>query len=150
MKRFTLILVLLAVWSWPMAFATGTEPQDSNAGKSPAATSKNMEEQKKSGNEATAKARGNKKTNSKDKEDCGCDTTLFGEPVPQVPKTTQGKTSSKAGKQTAKSSGKNIDRSKTAAKSDLKEAAVQNSEKQPRAPGNEDPSQDLKVQPNEK
>lgn len=129
MKKFTLILVLLAVWSWPMAFATGTEPQDSNAGKSPAAASKNAEEQKKSGSAGTVKPRGNKMTNSKDKEDCGCETTLFGEPVPQVPKPTQGKTSSKAGKQAAKSNGKNIDRSKTATKSDLKEAAVQNSEK---------------------
>jgi hypothetical protein len=129
MKEFALILVLLLVWSCSKAFGTGTEPQDSNAGKSPAAASKKTEEQKKPGKEAGAQQPGKKKANTKDKEDCGCETTLFGEPVPQIPKPTQGKTSSKAGKQTTKSNGKNIDRSKTAAKSDLKEAAVQNSEK---------------------
>ena len=47
MKNFTLILVLFVVWSGPMEFGAGTEPQDSDAGKSAAAASKNLEEQKK-------------------------------------------------------------------------------------------------------
>ena len=84
MKKFTLILVLLAVWSWPMAFATGTEPQDSNAGKSHCCCFQEHGGTKKVRQRSNGrKARGNKKTNSKDKEDCGCETTLFGEPVPQ-------------------------------------------------------------------
>jgi hypothetical protein len=150
MKKFALILVLLAVWSWPMEFGAGTESQDLNAGKSAAAASKSPEEQKKTGKDAAVQPQGKKKGAKKD-EDCGCETTLFGEPVPQpVKKSAQGKANTSAGKQTAKSKGKIVDNSKTATKSDLKEGALQNSEKQPGSSGNAGQSKNLTAQPSDK
>jgi hypothetical protein len=120
MMKFPLILILLVLQSWPMESGTGTVSQKSNAGKNPAASSRNSEERGKPGDEATAKPRG--KTNPKDKEDCGCETTLFGEPVPQPGKTVAQKKGGKGpSKQTSKSSGKNENGAKPAAKSEQKE-----------------------------
>jgi hypothetical protein len=151
MKKFALILVLFMVGSGSMKFGLGTESQDSNAGKSAAATSKSPEEQKKTGKEAAGQPHGKKKTSSKDKEDCGCETTLFGEPVPPlVQKPAPGKANTSAGKQTTKSKAKNIDQSNTATKSDLKEGALENTEKQPGSSGNAGQSKDLTAQPTDK
>ena len=151
MKKFTLILVLLVVWSWPMEFGIGTESQDLDAGKSPAAASKSPQEQKKTGKDAAVQPHGKKKKDAKKDEDCGCETTLFGEPVtPQVPKPVQGKPGSTERKQTVKSKGKNVDDSKTATKSDLKEGALQKSEKPPETSGDANQSKTPTVQPSAK
>jgi hypothetical protein len=150
MKKFALILYLFVVCSWPWEYGAGTESQDSSTGKSPAASSKKMEEQAKPGKEAVVQEHGKKK-NSKEKEDCGCDTTLFGEPVPlPVQKPAQGKANTPAGKQSAKSKGKNIEGSKTTSKADLKETGVQNLEKQHGPSGNANQSKELTAQPSEK
>ena len=151
MKNFALTLVLFVVWSGPMEFGAGTESQDSNAGKSAAASSKSPEEQKKTGKNTAVQPQAKKKKDAKKDEDCGCETTLFGEPVPQpVQKSVQGKASKTAGKQTTKSTGKNVENSKAATKSDLKEGPLENIEKQPGSSGNADRSNGLTAQPGDK
>jgi len=138
MNQFPLVLVLFVLWSGPKEFSAETEPQGSDAGKSAAAASKNLGEQKKTGKDAAVQPQGKKKKVAKKDEDCGCETTLFGEPVPQpVRKPAQGKANTNAGKQTAKPKVKNVDTSKTATKSDLKEGTIQNSEKQPAQPSDQ-------------
>jgi len=150
MNQFPLILILFVVWSGPKEFGAETEPQGSDAGKNAAAASKNLGEQKKTGKDAAIQPQGKKKKVAKKDEDCGCETTLFGEPVPQpVQKPAQGKASKTEGKQTAKSKVKNVDNSKAATKSDLKEGTLQNSEKQPGSPGNAGQSKNHTAQPSD-
>ena len=130
MKKFALILVLFLLKSWPVELGRGTESQDSNAGKTPAARSKNTEEQKKPGKEAAVQQHGTKKTNSKEKEDCGCETTLFGEPVsPQIKESPQGKSSVAAGQQTTLSKKRNDTETKPASHSNLKKETQKKTEK---------------------
>lgn len=151
MKKFALILVLFVVWSGPIGFGSETESQGSNAGKNAAAASKSPEEQKKTGKDAAVQPQAKKKKGAKKDEDCGCETTLFGEPVPPpVQKPASGKANTAAGKQTTKSKVKTIDHSNTATKSDLKEGALENTEKQPGSSGNASQSKNLKAQPADK
>jgi hypothetical protein len=153
MKKFALILVLFVVlvWSEPMEFGSETGSQDPNAGKNAAVVSKSPELQKKTGKEAAVQPQAKKKKSAKKDEDCGCDTTLFGEPVPQpVKKSVQGKANTAAGKQSAKSKGKNFENSKTAIKSDLKEGPLENTGKQPASSGNAGQSKNLTAQSTDK
>lgn len=151
MKKFTLIMVLFVVWSRSMEFGAETGPQGSDAGKSLTAASKSPEEQKKTGKDAAVQPQVKKKKSAKKDEDCGCETTLFGEPVPPlVQKPAQGKASRAEGKQTTKSKVKNMDQRNTATKSELKEGALENTEKQPESSGNAVQSKNPAAQPADK
>ena len=151
MKEFALLLVSFLWWSWPLELCADKESQESNTGKVPATRSNNSEEQKKVGKDAAVQTHGKKKTSEKGKEDCGCETSLFGEPVtPPVQKPVQGRPNITAGKQSAKPKGRNSNGSLTASKPDVKEKAPQNSEKQPQALGDSNQSKNQTAQPLEK
>ena len=153
MKKFALTLVLLVVLGCSESMQCGTETgsQDPNTGKSAAAASNSPELQKKTGKEAAVQPQAKKKKGAKKEEDCGCETTLFGEPVPQpVKKSVQGKTSKTEGKQNTTSKVKNLDQNKTSTKSDLKEEPLKSSGKQPASSGNAGQPKNLTAQPTDK